>query len=182
MATHGDATASPWVVRFAPLIRARSSVLDLACGRGRHARFLAARDCDVLAVDRDAAALAGLAAAGVRTLCADLEQGAWPLSGLSFDAIVVTNYLHRPQFPHLLAALAPDGALIYETFADGNARFGKPSRPEFLLQPDELLDRFGKSLRVVAFEQGEVAQPVPAVIQRFCGVGLERAWPPGPIA
>lgn len=178
----GAPAASPWVVRFAPLIRARGVVLDLACGRGRHARLLAARGCDVLAVDRDAEALAGLAGAGVRTLCADLEQGAWPLAGLRFDAIVVTNYLHRPQFPHLLAALAPDGVLIYETFADGNARFGKPSRPEFLLQPDELLDRFGKALRVVAFEQGEVAQPVPAVIQRLCGVGVERAWPPGPIA
>jgi SAM-dependent methyltransferase len=178
---HGAAVASPWVVRFAPLIRARGIVLDLACGRGRHARFLAARGCDVLAVDRDAEALAGLADSGVRTLCADLEQGAWPLPGLRFDAIVVTNYLHRPQFPHLLAALAPDGVLIYETFADGNARFGKPARPEFLLHPDELLDRFGKALRVVAFEQGEVAQPAPAVVQRICGVGLERAWPPGPI-
>ena len=160
MIPHGAAVASPWVVRFAPLIRARGVVLDLACGRGRHARFLAARGCDVLAVDRDAEALAGLADAGVRTLCADLEQGAWPLPGLGFDAIVVTNYLHRPQFPQ---------------------RFGKPARPEFLLQPDELLDRFGKALRVVAFEQGEVAQPAPAVIQRICGVGLERAWPPGPI-
>ena len=179
--SHGGATPSPWVVRFAPLIRAGGLVLDLAAGRGRHARFLAARGCEVLAVDRDADALATLADAGVRTLCADLEQGAWPLAGRRFDAIVVTNYLHRPQFPDLLAALAPDGVLVYETFADGNARFGKPSRPEFLLQPDELLDCFGKALRVVAFEQGEVAAPSPAVIQRFCGVGREREWPPGPL-
>ncbi len=114
---------------------------------------------------------------GIETRCLDLENGEWPLAGERFDAICVTNYLHRPHFAHLLDALNPDGVLIYETFAEGNARFGKPSRPEFLLQPDELLRAFGAQLRVVAFEQGEIRVPVPAVIQRICAVGRERPWP-----
>lgn len=181
-AHHGSSLPSAWVVRFAPLIRPNGAVLDLACGRGRHARFLAAQGHAVLAIDRDAGALAGLSGvAGIRTLEADLEAGRWPVGGERFDAIVVTNYLHRPHFPHLLDALGPDAVLIYETFADGNARFGKPSRAEFLLQPDELLRSFGDRLRVVAFEQGEVARPAPAVVQRFCGAGPGRPWPPGPI-
>jgi len=175
-------TPSAWVRRFAPLVAAGSSVLDLACGAGRHARFFAALGCRVLAIDNDAAALATLdGVEGVRTRREDLEQGRWPLGDERFDAIVVTNYLHRPHFPHLLAALAPDGVLIHETFAEGNARFGKPSRPEFLLRPDELLHTFGSALRVVAFEQGEIELPAPAVVQRICGVGRARRWPPGSI-
>jgi SAM-dependent methyltransferase len=173
---HPDAP-SPWVVRFLPLLRPDSEVLDLACGRGRHARLLAAAGHRVLAVDRDAAALAAMQSVpGIDTLEADLEQGDWPLGVRQFDAMVVTNYLHRPQFRHLLDALRQDGVLIYETFADGNARFGSPSRPEFLLQPDELLTSFGGALRIVAFEQGEVKDT--AVIERICAVGRGREWPP----
>jgi SAM-dependent methyltransferase len=169
---------SPWVARFAPLLKPAGQVLDLACGYGRNARHLAALGHAVLAVDRDEAALAALeAVAGIETRIADLEQGAWPLGALRFDGIIVTHYLHRPLFAALLAALRPDGVLIYETFALGNAAFGRPGRPEFLLQPNELLERAEGTLRVVAFEQGQVATPFPAVIERICATGIERPWP-----
>lgn len=175
---HQALVPSPWVVRFLPLVKPGGRVLDLACGYGRHARHLAALGHPVLAVDRDAEALATLAAvAGIETRAADLEQGAWPLGARRFDAILVTHYLHRPLLGDLLAALEPDGVLLYETFAAGHAAFGRPSRPEFLLQPDELLQRVQGLLRVVAFEQGQVAEPFPAVIQRLCATGLERPWP-----
>lgn len=166
-----DLHASAWVRRFAPLIRSGGAVLDLACGRGRHARWLAARGWQVLAVDRDREALSGLAeVAGVETLCADLEGGAWPLAGRTFDGIVVTNYLFRPRFADLLACLKPGGVLIYETFMLGNERFGRPANPEFLLRPGELPERLGSAFAVVAFEQGTVRVPREAVIQRVCAV------------
>jgi SAM-dependent methyltransferase len=175
---HQALVPSPWVVRFAPLITPGGRVLDLACGHGRHARHLAALGHPVLAVDRDEAALATLGdIAGIETRVADLEQGAWPLGVLRFDAIIVTHYLHRPLFADLLAAVCPDGVLIYETFAEGHAAFGRPSRPEFLLQPGELLQRLGATLRVVAFEQGQFASPFPAVMERICATGFERPWP-----
>lgn len=172
---------SPWVARFAPLIPTGGAVLDLACGSGRHSRLLAGRGHPVCAVDRDAEALAGLAdVAGVAPLAADLEgplDAPWPLAGRRFAGIVVTHYLHRPRLPDLAALLATPGVLIYETFMAGNERFGKPSRPDFLLQPQELL-RWAQSQgwRVVAYEEGEVggAQDVqgqrPAVLQRLCAV------------
>lgn len=153
-------------------------MLDLACGHGRHARHLAGLGHAVLALDRDEAALATLVAvAGIETRVADLEQGTWPVGALRFDAIIVTHYLHRPLFADLLAALRPDGVLIYETFAEGNAAFGRPARPEFLLRPDELLQRIAGTLRVVAFEQGQVASPFPAVMERICATGPGRPWP-----
>ena len=176
-----DAPApSPWILRFAPLIPRGARVLDVACGRGRHARVLAARGCRVLAIDRDAAALASLAnMPGVETRALDLEGGAWPLPGERFDAIVVVNYLHRPLFPHLLAALAADGILLYETFARGNEAYGRPSNPDFLLVRDELLQRIRERLVIVAFEQGRVVAPGhDAVIQRLAAIGLARTWPP----
>jgi len=168
--THQLATPSGWVTRWARLIPA-GEVLDLACGTGRHARLLAGIGHEVTAVDRDAEALAALAGvARVTTLQADLEGGnPWPLPGRSFAGIVVTNYLYRPLFPDLLAALAPGGVLIYETFALGNERFGRPTNPHFLLHAGELLDAFSAALTVVAFEQGYVSDPYPAVVQRFCG-------------
>ena len=175
---HQVLTPSPWVGRFASLLDPGSRVLDLACGYGRHARYLAALGHRILAVDRDEAALAALSSiAGIDTQRADLEQDAWPFGGTRFDAIVVTHYLHRPLFDPLLAALDPRGLLLYETFAHGNEVFGRPANPDFLLQPDELLERFGPSLRVIAFEQGQVDQPFPAVIQRICATGRERPWP-----
>jgi SAM-dependent methyltransferase len=170
---------SGWVARFAPLI-APGEVLDLACGGGRHARLLAGKGHQVLAVDRDAAALLRAAGEGICTLQLDLEcagdgQVSWPFEANRFAGIVVTNYLHRPLFPHILASLAPGGLLIYETFAQGNERFGKPSNPDFLLAPGELLkavqgDGSTRPLRVTAFEDGYVPMPKPAMVQRICAV------------
>ncbi|MFN3984178.1 MAG: class I SAM-dependent methyltransferase [Rhodocyclaceae bacterium] len=166
---------SPWVVRFEPLFSRGAEVLDLACGGGRHALWLAARGHRVTAVDRDAAALRSLSGIdGVRTQQADLEQADWPLTGRRFDAVVVTNYLFRPHLASLWACVAPGGMLIYETFMCGNERFGKPSNPDFLLQPGELLDWLDKRATVVAFEQGEIAWPKPAAVQRVCAVNAER--------
>jgi SAM-dependent methyltransferase len=179
-AGHAVLAPSPWVVRFSPLVQHGARVLDLACGRGRHARWFAGRGAAVLADDRDAEALAALAGvAGVETRHVDLEAGDWPLAGARFDAIVVVNYLHRPLFPHLLAALAPDGVLLYETFARGNEAYGRPANPDFLLQPGELLRLAGERLTVVAFEQGCVAGAERgAVVERLAAVGAGRPWPP----
>jgi hypothetical protein len=134
----------------------------------------------VLAVDRDVGALAALAGvAGVRTLAVDLETGGWPFGPERFGGIVVANYLHRPLFGALLAALADDGVLLYETFAAGNEAYGRPSNPAFLLQPGELLARCSGRLEVVAFEQGHVARDGRGcVLQRIAAVGLAYPWPP----
>ena len=178
---HAPATgASAWVARFAPLVAAGARVLDLACGHGRHARFFAARGNHVVAVDRDVAALAALAGEErIETRSLDLEAGRWPLPGERFDAIVVANYLHRPLFPSLLAALADDGVLIYETFARGNEAYGRPANPDFLLERDELLQLAARGLTVVAFEQGFVPVPEPgAVVERLAAVSPGRPWPP----
>ena len=178
---HAPATgASAWVARFAPLVASGARVLDLACGYGRHSRFFAARGVNVVAVDRDAAALATLAGEErIATRALDLEAGRWPLPGERFDAIVVANYLHRPLFPFLLAALADDGVLIYETFARGNEAYGRPSNPDFLLERGELLQLAARGLTVVAFEQGFLGAPEPgAVVQRLAAVGPGRPWPP----
>lgn len=178
-ATDNELSPSPWVERHAHLVPAGAQVLDLAAGRGRHSRLLASRGAQVVAVDRDAAALAALESVdGVRRIVADLEAGPWPFAGRVFDAIVVTNYLHRPLIDTMLAALAPDGALIYETFAAGNERHGRPSNPGFLLDPGELLERVRGRLTVVAFEQGEIRSPRSAVVQRLAAVGMARPWPP----
>jgi SAM-dependent methyltransferase len=158
-------------------------VLDVACGYGRHALYFAARGATVIAVDRDAAALAKLSLApGVETRLADLEGEAWPLGDERFDAIVVSHYLHRPLLPNLRAALAADGVLLYETFALGNEAYGRPANPAFLLRPGELLE-FAvappRPLTVVAFEQGVTdLSGRPAVLQRLAAVGAARAWPP----
>jgi SAM-dependent methyltransferase len=164
-------TPSTWVTRFAPLIAAGGEVLDFACGSGRHARWLAQRGYRVEAVDRDGIALQLLhGLPKVHTLEADLESGHWPYGGRSFDGLVVTNYLFRPRFDQLLDLLRPGGVLIYETFMLGNERFGKPSNPDFLLRPNELLQRLAGNWSIVAFEQGEVQQPRPAAIQHVCAV------------
>jgi SAM-dependent methyltransferase len=168
---HDQLAPSAWVRRFAPLIATGGAVLDLACGRGRHARYLAGLGFQVEALDRDAAALAALSGvAGLVTRCVDLEASFWPYASARFDGIVVANYLHRPLAPALIHALRPGGVLIYETFAAGNEKLGRPSNPEFLLRPGELLQWVSGELQVLAFEQGRVEQPRPAVIQRICAL------------
>lgn len=139
-------------------------MLDVAAGSGRHARLFADRGLEVVAVDRDPQVLGD----GIRFVKADLEDGSpWPFAGQRFGGIVVTNYLHRPLLPSIVEALAPQGVLIYETFMAGNEKYGRPSNPDFLLRPGELLHAFS-SLTVVAFEQGTVERPKKAVIQRAC--------------
>jgi SAM-dependent methyltransferase len=163
------ADPSPWVRRFAPLIPATSAVLDVACGGGRHSRFLLGLGHRITAIDRDLGGVADITDDAFESRQADLEIGApWPLPGRSFAAVVVTNYLHRPLFPDLLGALAPGGLLIYETFARGNERFGQPKNPDFLLKPGELLDlaRDG-GLRVLAYEDLEIIEPKRACIQHI---------------
>lgn len=152
---HGDEAASAWVRRWSHLLPAGASVLDVACGRGRHARWFHALGHRVTALDRSAEALAtiNLPAERLETVLADIEGGPWPLDSRQFDALVVTNYLWRPLMPTLLASIAPGGVLLYETFAAGNETVGKPSRPDFLLQPGELL-QLCRGLRTVAYEDG----------------------------
>ena len=163
------AQSSAWVRRFLPLIRPGGRVLDLAAGTGRHTRLMLEMGFRVTAVDRDITALAALAGERCEIRAHDLEAGApWPLGG-GYDGIIVTNYLHRPLFAPIAAALAPDGIVIYETFATGNERFGRPKNPDFLLRPGELLAAFA-GLTIVAFEAGEVSRPRPAVIQRIAAV------------
>ncbi|WP_206002068.1 class I SAM-dependent methyltransferase [Paraburkholderia aromaticivorans] len=171
-AMHGLGEPSPWVRDWAHLVAAGGAVLDVASGAGRHARFFASLGHPVTAIDRDAAALDALRGEPLVTpLEADLEGAAWPLpADAKFAAVVVTNYLHRPLFPQLLRALAPGGILVYETFAQGNESVGKPSNPAFLLAPGELLDRVRGQLRVVAFQDGFLAQPRPAYVQRICAI------------
>lgn len=177
-ADHDIARPSAWIERFAYLVPAGARMLDVAAGRGRHARYFALRGARVLAVDRDAASLAEVRdVAGVETRVADLEDGGWPLANEAFDAIVVANYLHRPLLAQLVGALNPDGALLYETFATGNERYGRPSNPAFLLREGELLDAVRGRLTVIAFEQGRVDGERPAVVQRLAAVGAARAWP-----
>ncbi len=166
-------TPSAWVRRFLPLIRKGGRVLDLAAGAGRHTRLLLDMGFSVTAVDRDIAGLRPLAGDKCDIRAIDLEAGPpagalAPLGG-DYDGIVVTNYLHRPLFASIAAALAPGGVVIYETFAIGNERFGRPRNPDFLLRPGELLHAFA-ALTIVAFEAGEVSLPRPSVIQRIAAI------------
>lgn len=191
-ATRDDATrarhlriteASDWVTRFAPLVRPGGTVLDLACGGGRHARLFLDRGHPVVCVDKTVAPVADLAATpGTEVIELDLEAGRapfaapavelpGPLAGRRFDAIVVSNYLHRPLLPALVAALAPGGVLIYETFARGNEAFTRPRNPDHLLKASELLDAVHGNLTVVAYEHGLIETgPLPGVKQRLCAV------------
>ena len=183
MADHWDLQEpSPWVSRFAPLVPAGGTVLDLACGRGRHTRLFLGRGHPVTALDKDVSHLGETGQDDrVRAIEADLEDGPWPLAGQTFAGIVVTNYLHRPLMPHLIAALAPGGVLIYETFGKGNEAYGKPRNPDYLLLPGELMEIFGKGLAVVAYEHGYVEAPRPRVIQHICALNGAKDEPLAPL-
>ncbi|WP_338844529.1 class I SAM-dependent methyltransferase [Massilia sp. W12] len=178
MNPHAHAAPSAWVRRFAHLVES-GPVLDLACGGGRHTRLFAERELNVIALDRDAQAIAALQndaalAERVQACVIDLEVApqelAWPCAPRSLGAVVVTNYLHRPLFERLFASLAEDGLFIMETFAAGNGEFGKPSNPDFLLQPGELLQilQAQGDMRVLAYEDGYVLAPKEAMVQRIC--------------
>jgi SAM-dependent methyltransferase len=165
---------SAWIARFAHLIPAGAPVLDVACGGGRHSLFFLERGHKVTAVDRDVAAMVALGPrAGLEVVRADLEApgSVWPFAGRLFGAVVVVNYLWRPLFPDLIAAVAPRGVLLYDTFAVGQERHGKPRNPDHLLKPGELLDAVGGKLEVRAYECGEVGDP-PMVRQSICAVRL----------
>jgi len=149
---HGTEPPSAWLQRWAHLIPAGGRALDVACGAGRHMRYLSSLGHHVTGVDRNPEALELAQAFGPVT-CADIENGPWPFQGQTFACVLVTHYLWRPLLPTLVASVAQGGVLIYETFASGNETVGKPSRPDFLLQTGELL-RSTEGLRTLAYEDG----------------------------
>ena len=155
---------SPWVQRWLHLVPAGARVLDLACGSGRHLRPLAQAGFRLTGVDRDEAALAPLRSLA-EIIVADIENGPWPLDGRQFDLVLVTNYLWRPLLPRIVGSVADGGLLIYETFADGQQTIGRPARPDFLLQPGELLQAC-TGLHVIAYEHG-LAQAPSRYLQRI---------------
>ncbi|MBB3177895.1 class I SAM-dependent methyltransferase [Variovorax sp. Sphag1AA] len=164
---HASVAPSPWIERWWHLLAPGATVLDVACGSGRHMRFAAERGHAATGVDRAQEALDAAAAYG-QTILADIENGPWPFPDQKFGGVVVTNYLWRPLLPHIVTAVAPGGVLLYETFAAGNETVGKPSRPDFLLQPGELLTACA-GLRVVAYEDGFLAGP-DRFVQRIAAV------------
>lgn len=171
-----SAAPSAWVTRWARLLTPGARVLDLACGSGRHLRWLAAQGFQVTGVDRDAQAVAPLRE-WAEIIVADLEGGPWPLAGRRFDAVVVTNYLWRALLPRIVEAVGSGGVLVYETFARGQETIGRPARPEFLLQPGELLGA-AVGLRIVAYEDGFLDGP-PRFVQRVCAVRESEPLPAG---
>ena len=177
----GDAQQpSAWVRRFAATLGPGARALDLAAGGGRHTRLLRGLGVEVVACDRDTTALSAAFAGDAlcRIVTLDLEDGGpWRLGG-DYDAVIVTNYLHRPLLPALATALKPGGRLIYETFMAGNERFGKPANPAFLLAPGELLAVYGERLSILAFEQGIIETPRPVVVQRLAAIN---GPPPAPL-
>ncbi len=172
MNRHAISEPSAWISRFAALVPKDGTVLDLACGAGRHSRLFLARGNKVVALDIDISDVADLAKdPNAEIVQADLEDGGpFPLEGRRFAAIVVSRYLYRPLFPALIRALAPGGALIYETFAKGNEQFGRPRNPDHLLNPGELLEAVRGHLRVLAYEDLILTEAHPAAIQRICAV------------
>lgn len=173
------ASPSQWVVQHAALIRKAGRVLDLACGNGRNAIWLARQGFVVEAQDRDEQALAHMRdMQNIHVMVADIENGAWPLSAQKYDGIVVCRYLFRPLLARLATMLNPDGVLIYETFMTGNERYGRPQNPDFLLKPDELKTVYAPVLEIKAFWQGEIESDVPAVMQRICAIN-SRAYSAG---
>lgn len=170
---------SAWVISHLKRIKPHGHILDYACGQGRHSLYLARQGYQVHAVDRDTQALEQLQALAlqenlpVTTQCIDLETNVAPRTQLEqYDGVLVTNYLYRPYLLDLADLLLSEGVLIYETFALGHERFGKPSNPDFLLKPNELLV-FAQKMRILAFEDCQINEPKPACVQRVCAVPLQ---------
>ena len=174
---HGTEAPSDWVRRWSTLAPPGSTALDVACGAGRHLRWMHQHGHPTVGVDRSADAVAACAAWG-EIHCADIEDGPWPFAGRQFGAVIVTNYLWRPLLPLLVDSVAPGGVLIYETFASGNETVGRPARADFLLQPGELLAAYA-TLRTVAYEDGFVDAPA-RFVQRIAAV-RETAHPRQPV-
>ena len=166
---HTTQVPSPWVQRWSHLVPAGGAVLDVACGHGRHLRWFAARGHPVVGVDRSPEAIAAVTGLG-ETVVADIEDGSWPFAGRRFSGVVVANNLWRALLPTIVDSVAPGGVLLYETFASGNETVGKPSRPDFLLQPGELLGA-SEGLRVVAYEDGFLDSP-DRFVQRIAAVRM----------
>ncbi len=165
---HTDLTPSTWVMRFSDRVAKGGTVLDVAAGSGRHTSLFLNLGHKVTATDRDTDALAAINHPELEVVTADLENGSpWPFIHRRFACVVVTNYLYRALFPGLLRSVAPGGLLIYETFAVGNERFGKPSNPDFLLRPGELLETVRGRMRVLAYEDLDITLPKPAMVQRI---------------
>ena len=159
---------SPFILKYLPKIKTGGTVLDLACGKGRHTRVCLERGFEVTAVDIDTQGLDDLAGTdGLCIITADLEHAPWPLGEAAFDAVIVSNYLWRPLFQNIRDAVAPGGLVLYETFAAGNERYGKPSNPDFLLQEGELKQVFAEGFEPLLFEQVVEQAPAPAVRQRL---------------
>jgi len=172
--------ASPWVLRWAHLVKPNATVLDLAAGGGRHGRLFLDLGCAVTLIDKASTPLNDLVSHPQATVIkADLEDGSpWSLDGQTFDAVIVVNYLHRPLFPQLLASLNPGGVLIYETFALGNEAYCRPRNPDHLLKPNELLEQTQDRLQIIAFEQGLVTNAdITGVKQRLCAINAPQGTP-----
>ncbi len=176
--TQGPLLPSPWVERFYGEIKHNGHILDVACGAGRHFPLGWSSGKRLTGVDRDLTKLARFQERPeIQLIAADLEDGSPPpFRGIRYDGVIVTNYLWRPILPDIVAAVAPDGILIYETFGDGQELFGRPSNPEFLLQPGELLAAVAGHLRVLAYEHAQVRHP-DRIVQRIAAVGPEHPWP-----
>lgn len=157
---------SAWLQRFAP--QPPGTALDVACGSGRNLTWLAEAGWQVSGVDRDTAATAPLHRLA-SIVDADIENGPWPLPGQQFDLVVVCNYLWRPLFDTVRAAVKPGGWLIWETFADGQQTVGRPSRPDFLLQRGELL-QVCHGWRIVAYEDLFEPGVNPRFVQRVAAI------------
>jgi len=180
---------SPWVKRFAHLVPkngpSEGNILDLAAGSGRHTKYFQTLGYSVTAIDKNISSLIKFTdQKKIEVIKADLENGdegsniftngpreKGTLFGKKFAGVVVVNYLHRPLLEFLVRALEPKGVLIYETFADGNEKFGHPRNPDYLLKSCELLKLVLGQLQVVAYEHGILGNPnIEGIKQRLCAV------------